>query len=30
MGAHTAEVLGEILGLSPEAIDDLRTEGALD
>ncbi len=30
MGAHTAEVLNEILGLSPAQIDDLRTDGALD
>jgi crotonobetainyl-CoA:carnitine CoA-transferase CaiB-like acyl-CoA transferase len=30
MGAHTAEVLGDILGLSPEQIEDLRADGALD
>jgi len=30
MGAHTAEVLGDILGLSLEQIDALRAEGAVD
>ncbi len=30
MGEHTAEVLTEILGLSPEEIDDLSADGALD
>ena len=30
MGAHTTEVLGDILGLSLEQIDALRADGALD
>jgi benzylsuccinate CoA-transferase BbsF subunit len=30
MGAHTAEVLGDILGVSLAEIDDLRADGALD
>jgi len=30
MGAHTADVLGGILGLTSAEIDDLRTDGALD
>jgi hypothetical protein len=30
MGEHTAEVLTEILGLSPAQIDGLYADGALD
>jgi crotonobetainyl-CoA:carnitine CoA-transferase CaiB-like acyl-CoA transferase len=30
MGAHTAEVLGDLLGLSPAEIDGLYADGALD